>query len=346
MRRLLNDLPTAGDTLKAASLAWQADRDESKLEVLKQAWREAMADWQRAELMQIGLSGASGRRIGGQDYRDRIYSYPISNSCRVDQELVRGAFTEPGWVDNAQFNIRGLDAMEYLIFGVTSQNTCPQTAGINRNGDWDNLTNMPGILSDRRAGYLVALATGVADDAETLSASWSEGEGTFGSAFVNATAPFTSQKEVLDQIFAGIFYTDKFIKDLKLGVPAGITDDCTADVCPDMVESKWSNNSKANLTANLETLRLILNGGDSYGFDDLLIEEGAMALADRMNQNLTVALEKTALIENSVGTQLTTNPEVVRNAHVAIRDLTDDLKTQFVTVLNLSVPQEGAGDND
>ena len=65
----------------------------------------------------------------------------------------------------------------------------------------------------------------------------------------------------------------------------------------DMVESKWSNNSKANLTANLETLRLILNGGDSYGFDDLLIEEGAMALADRMNQNLTVALEKTALIE-------------------------------------------------
>ena len=55
---------TASDTLKAASLAWQSDRDESKLEVLKQAWREAMADWQRAELMQIGLSGASGRRIG------------------------------------------------------------------------------------------------------------------------------------------------------------------------------------------------------------------------------------------------------------------------------------------
>ena len=68
------------------------------------------------------------------------------------------------------------------------------------------ITNMPGILSDRRAGYLVALATGVADDAETLSASWSEGEGTFGSAFVNATAPFTSQKEVGSDIRRHLLY--------------------------------------------------------------------------------------------------------------------------------------------
>ncbi|MGB0647070.1 MAG: imelysin family protein [Bradymonadia bacterium] len=339
----------SSNTLKSACLAWQAERDEAKLETLKQAWRDAMTDWQRAELMQIGPSGASGRRIGGQDYRDRIYSYPISNSCRVDQELVRGSFTEPGWVNNAQFNIRGLDAMEYLIFGISVQNTCPQTAGINRDGEWDALKNTPDVFSDRRAAYLVALATGVAEDAQTLMESWTDEEGTFGSAFVNASAPFNSQKEVLDQVFAGIFYTDKFIKDLKLGTPAGITDDCIADVCPDMVESKWSGASKTNLLVNLDTLELIFRGGNEasqYGFDDLLIEEGAMALTDRMNQHLNVAKEKTTLITTSVEEQLNSNPEVVRNAHVAVRDITDDLKTQFVTVLNLSVPQEGAGDND
>ena len=71
-----------------------------------------------------------------------------------------------------------------------------------------------------------------------------------------------------------------------------------------------------------------------------------MALADRLDQHLTIALEQAALITTSIEAQLSTDPEIVRNAHVAVRDITDDFKTQFVTVLNLSVPQEGAGDND
>jgi hypothetical protein len=36
----------------------------------------------------------------------------------------------------------------------------------------------------------------------------------------------------------------------------------------------------------------------------------------------------------------------VQAAHAAIKAITDNMKSQFVTVLNLSVPQTGAGDND
>ena len=39
-------------------------------------------------------------------------------------------------------------------------------------------------------------------------------------------------------------------------------------------------------------------------------------------------------------------PDAVKAAHASVKRLTDLLKSQFVTTLNLSVPQEGAADND
>ena len=335
--------------LKEAAVAWDAEPSDENLENLKEAWKTAMNDWQKAEVMQVGPAGAAERRVGGMDYRDRIYSFPVVNSCRVDQELVRGAFTESEWVENAQFNVRGLDAMEYLIFGMTDENTCPSVSGINRNGDWSALQATSDELTSRRTAYARVLAEGIVADAETLAAAWQGTDGTFGHAFVNASEPFSSQKEVLDQVFAGMFYADKFIKDLKLAKPAGITDDCANNTCPDSVESKWAEQSKTNLLANLEAFKMLFLGGaddSSYGFDDLLIEEGAPELADRMVVKIDAAIAAVSGIESSVEAQLTADEETVRAGHAAVRDITDDLKTQFVTVLNLSVPQEGAGDND
>ena len=106
---------------------------------------------------------------------------------------------------------------------------------------------------------------------------------------------------------------------------------------------------KANLLKNVQTLKLFFTGGvseDAFGFDDLLEEEGATALAERMTQKLDDALTAIEALDTSVEAQLSLDIDVVFRAHAAIRDFTDDLKTQFVTVLNLSVPQEGAGDND
>lgn len=335
--------------LRDSAAAWDADPSESNFESVRNAWLTVMGDWQKAELMQVGPAGSAERRIGGMDYRDRIYSFPVVNSCRVDQELVRNAFVDADWVDGAQFNVRGLDAIEYLLFGLGTENTCPSVSGINRNGDWTTLQNTPDELISRRTAYVLVLAEAIANDADALVTAWQNTEGNFGYAFVNATAPFGSEKETLDQVFAGLFYTDKFIKDLKLGKPAGITDDCESDTCVGSVESKWSASSKTNLINNLMGLKLLYSGGEddaSYGFDDLLVEEGAVELSDRMSEKIDAAIEAVDAIDSSVEAQLTSDAETVRNSHAAIRTITDDLKTQFVTVLNLSVPQEGAGDND
>ena len=112
------------------------------------------------------------------------------NSCRVDQELVRGGFQAPDWVGNAQFNVRGLDAIEYLVFGLEVENSCPAVSGINRNGEWTALAATPDVLLTQRAEYVFALAQGVTADARVLVESWGSNPDSFGRAFVDASAPF------------------------------------------------------------------------------------------------------------------------------------------------------------
>ena len=339
---------TTAETLVSAVNEWSDDPTPETKEAAQAAWLNANQVWQQAELMQVGPAGVEGRRIGGADLRDKIYSYPERNACRVDQVLVSQAYTADNWVDGAYFNLQGLDALEYLLYNDTLENQCPAAVSLNRTGQWAPLAADADELWSRRTNLAKVLSDQLVVHATTLVETWTEGS-EFSQAFINGEAPFGDVKTSLDQVFAGMFYVDKFIKDLKLGKPAGITPDCEADVCPSALESKHARVSKENLLANLEGFRLLMHGGaddSAYGFDDLLEEEGAGELATTLIGKLQGANDALNSISGTLADALANTPESVRGAHAAVKALTDDLKTQFVTVLNLSVPQEGAGDND
>ena len=61
---------------------------------------------------------------------------------------------------------------------------------------------------------------------------------------------------------------------------------------------------------------------------------------------IEAAIESVEAIEGSLAEAIRQNDGQVTVAYEAVKTLNDDFKTEFVTVLNLSVPQEGAGDND
>ena len=203
-------------------------------------------------------------------------------------------------------------------------------------------------LQSRRAALASVLATSLQGSADALAATWAA-DSAFADAFVSGTEPFEDAKQSLDEVYAGLFYLDKFVKDLKLGKPAGITPDCEAETCPGAIESKFANVSKENLINNLLGLRLVMQGGaDSsfIGFDDLLISEGAAELAATMESKLEAAIEALEAIDGALSDAISQNLPSVVAAYDAVKSYNDDFKTEFVTVLNLSVPQEGAGDND
>lgn len=317
--------------------------DAASLDALRAAWHAAMDAWQVVEPMQVGPAAPSLRDAKGQDLRDQIYSWPTTNPCRIDQELVDEGYAAAGFFDLTRVNVYGLDTLEHLLYRREAANACPPQVRINSEGSWAALD--AAALNTRRAAYARAVAAQLVTSAQALDAAWrAEGAG-FGAQLASGAA-YGGVQASLDAVFAGLFYLDKQIKDAKLGVPLSIALGCPTDTCPDKVESFLAGRGRDNLLANLRGVRLVFTGGEGQGFDDLLVAEGAAELSTRMLDHIDAALAAVEAIPGDLAAAVRDEHPSVPAAHAAIRVVTDDLKSDFVTTLNLALPAEGAADND
>jgi len=126
-----------------------------------------------------------------------------------------------------------------------------------------------------------------------------------------------------DEVFAALFYLDSVTKDLKLGGE---------------LEHEPSGIAAQAVQANLEGFRAGFTGGEGYGFDDWLAEVGHADLADQILAETDEAIATaaaTASLED--GTE---------QLFAEVKDVTDLLKGDMVTVLTLTIPDEASGDND
>lgn len=344
-------LVLAADAYSTAVQSGAADVAERQT-AARDAWRAAMSAWQACELFQLGPTGATGVVMAGRGLRDEVYSWPSTNTCRIDQEIVDAQYGQPGFFEAKLVNVYGLDALEYLFFYESPDNTCAPQVRINSDGSWAALSAEE--KAQRRADYGRAVAGNVAEMARTLVNVWApEGEG-FGQLLANpgeGASPFRSAQGAMDDLFAAMFYLDLKVKDAKIAEPAGISGRCSASVCPELLESRRSGHSKENLIANMRSFRRLFHGGEpgaegAYGFDDLLTALGAKDVGDEVAIDTANAVAALEAIPGTLEAALASDLESVRAAHAATKLVTDHLKTRFVTVLGLRVPQEGAADND
>ncbi len=340
----LRDFARASAVLETTASAWGTSGTAVDRDAARDAWRAAMDLWQQAEVMQVGPAGPMGTTVGGEDLRDEIYSWPIVNPCRVDQELVEGAYADVDAFAAENVNVRGLDALEYLLFYEGTTNRCSSLSRINSDGSWDAIV---GELPLRRAAYAATAATLVRRAADDLVGRW---EGGFLDALATAGAGsevFPTAQEALNALSDASFYLDKETKDMKLAEPAGLSLDCMADTCPELRESRWANHSMPNIRNNLRGFRRVFEGSESgRGFDDMLVDVGAGSVASRMAMLLDAADASAADVTTDVATALAADPNALLPTYDAIRTLTDLLKTEVVTVLDLELPRRAEGDND
>ena len=345
----VREFAAAAADLASATTALVAAPEER--DTARAAWRSAMLSWQALEVLQVGPAGSPGMMMGGEGLRDEIYSWPIVNPCRIDQETARGNYADSDFFSTQLVNVRGLDALEYLLFAPDDGNACGASVDINMDGTWQALVTA-GDVARRRAAYAAGAAADVAARAVQLRQAWEPAAGNFAAQLATAGQSgslYPTAQSAVDDVFAGLFYVELVVKDEKLAAPAGIVPDCTTDVCPDLVESPWADVSKQQILANLAVARRVLLGGETAvatGFDDFLRARGAAALATTMLGALAEAIVAVEAIPGTMLEALASDPDAVRDAHAALKSFTDPLKSQFVTVLNLTIPQEGAGDND
>ncbi len=338
----------AAVALETAAQAYAASLADADLLAAQEAWRAAMEIWERAELMQIGPSAPS-TRPGGSWLRDAIYSFPVTVRCRVDQETLEETYADLDALAVEPVSVRGLDAMEYLLFATSTENACTAVSPINAEGLWAALG--PGEVVRRRAAYASALATLVRRSAEAIVLAWDPEGGDFSGEL---TRPgdgrvYPTARAALNAVTDAMFYLDLITKDRKIAAPAGLRD-CTSGVCPDLVESPLAAVSNENVAANLRAFEALFLGGepgdDGDGFDDLLASVGEGELAERMRTNLGAAIGSAEGLEAPLASAVVDDLEAVLALYAAIKLVTDDLKGPMMTALQLTIPAEGAGDTD
>lgn len=344
---LYGQVADAADRLASATDTYAGSLDPADREAAQQAWREAMVLWQRAELTQLGPTGPMGSVLAGEDLRDEIYSWPLVNPCRIDQELVAKSYEDTDQLASALINLRGLDALEYLLFHDGPGNACAATVSINKDGSWDAIAPE---LAQRRADYARAAAAVLAQDAAALRDRWSSSGGNFVAELATPGAVYDDVQHALNAVSDALFYLDLKTKDAKLAIPAGLAN-CTTDVCPGELESKYAGFSKQEIVANLEGFRLVFLGGPpgsvGLGFDDLLIALGQLDHAASIADAIQGAIDAAdAIEEDDLADALANDPESVRDLYFAVKKVTDSLKSEFVSVLDLRVPKTAEGDND
>src|SRR5690606_29469854 len=150
------------------SRAEVAALDPAARAAAQDAWRTAIDAWQRLELMQVGPQAPS-TLPGGRGLRDRIYAWPLTSRCLIDEGLVSEAYASPAFA-SALVNVRGLGTVEQVLFDEGDANGCDVTSPINAEGTWAGLS--PDERSARRAAYAEAAAADVHAQATALAHAW------------------------------------------------------------------------------------------------------------------------------------------------------------------------------
>ncbi|WP_438014692.1 imelysin family protein [Sorangium sp. So ce315] len=333
---------------RASALA-RAPGDANAAAAARGAWLSAMRVWQEAEIFRFGPA-ASSTQPGGQDLRDQIYAWPLVSRCKVEEQIVSRAYAQPSF-SSSLINARGLAAFEYLVFYTGVDNACSQYSPINAGRTWAALD--AGDLARRKADYAAAVAADVLARAGALARVWAPEPGSFRDKLTQAgrgSTVFATEQDALNAVSDAMFYVDKELKDWKLGRPLGFTEDCATPTCPEALESRYARASTAHLRANLSGFRRLFEGcgegGQGVGFDDWLREVGSADLADRMLTALTGAQAAVDALDVPIEQALANDRARVEAVYAAVKTLTDLLKTEFVSALNLELPQSSEGDND
>lgn len=326
--------------ISAYCTALENDSESAEITQPQHLWRQTMAAWQQAEMMQIGPLSRNDNFL-----RNTLYSWPVTSYCAIDQDTITSRNNDEFNVSTRTFQRKGIDALEYLLFNESTAHSC--TAFGTAPAEWNSLSYDEIRLA--RCEFAVKVAENLNEEASNLLSRWTdEDEPDNGYSLKNAGD--SGIHESVNRITDAIFYLDTMTKSAKLGVPLGIKlNDCGGLVCPQNLESTLSGNSLSNIENNLLALTYLLQGGidnQGVGFSEYLQSVGESDVSESLEGRLAESLAKIRAIDSPLETVISSDTVAVTEIHGDIEDVSRILKTDFIEKLNLSLPSTAAGDGD
>ncbi len=320
----------------------------------QQAWRDTMAALQRVEVHQIGPVAERNYAL-----QKRLIT-PAKNRvsyCGIDRSTVSSRSDGFDLAARPPTQ-KGMYAIEYLLFNNDLAHNCQEQTP--ETDDWN--TRDETQRRQWRCEYALQLSDDVAAATDATLTAWRTDGGNYRATFAHPD----NQESLLEQLSDALFYVELSVKDLKLGPPLGLHKSCNRVACPDRVKSPYSKNSLVNIDNNMAGFERVFTGGDGLGLDDLINAANLASVTTRLNTQVADLRTYLASIQQPLIDQTqamlasgddtncvnsAANPDTVRSqsacaAHGYLKRVTDTLRTDFVTALNVDLPDRAQSDND
>ncbi|MEC8158393.1 MAG: imelysin family protein [Pseudomonadota bacterium] len=320
----------------------------------RDSFHELVNAVEATEMHALGPAMANGAQL-----RNKISSYhagPVSN-CGIDEIAV---LSETAGFDLSErpANQRGMGALDYLLFNKSLLHSCPPQASTT--ADWNGLSES--VRFEARCTAAKLLSADLANAASSIHNAWHTDEGDFISEFTEEATVGQNFQSLTD----AMFFLEEGAKDAKLGNPLGIVAACSSTTCPNMIQFPHSKLSLAAVEANVIAFQSLFNVNDETGFDSVISGRGFEDVSQRFIENTQAVRTYMETIEKDLNVQVdlveseaeaecmnaAANPDVASEDLPActlyglIKRVVDDMKIDFVTILNVNLPGGTRADND
>lgn len=311
------DFATQSAQLDAAVAALVANPTVTTLADAQQAWRATYIAWQPLDLFAM-QDVVRTRHYSGMDTW-----HP--DSARIEALLAGNAPLDAAAIAGSGATMRGLPALEYMLFDPAGDNTAVLAA----------LAATP-----RRGAYAQALATDIRTRADALLAFWSPDGTDYRGTFVANDGGGAVMRSSVSALTNELVNTTDVLVQMHLGAPLGRTGDGTPQ--PHMVEAAHSAATLPGLLHTLEVLRAVLTAGTGVGYDDYLNDlhrdpDGGEPLAERLLAQLDTAHAALRAIDAPLHVAVTEQPAQVTAAYDETRQLLVLLKADMANALGVTL---------
>ena len=289
--------------------------DINTLTAAQNAWKNAKLAWKVCEVYNFG----PGTELGLETAFDR---WP-ANSTGIEAAIAN--YQPAGtYLTTLGSNLKGLPALEYLLYHDSPENTVKAMKNANR------------------INYLVDLGRQLATDIAKLSRAWADYQVKFSTDVGNKSSSGTT-------LLANkmVFVLEVILKN-KLKEPAGIG--VTKQAAINKVESPYARISAEAIRQNLVTLQATFNGGSGQGFDDYLDalnikHVDKSSLSQTINKQFETTIKKVDHFAGSLSEQIVSRPKTVKALADEVQKLIILVKVDMISRLGiLTIFSDNDGD--
>lgn len=312
---------TAAFNLDAAVSAFNTTPNTANLTALQTAFQATYKQWQATSIFEVGPAATATLRVN-------VNTYP-ADIAKINANITTNAY-DPGALANLA--AKGLPAMDYLLFGVGTDNSSILL-----------MYTTDGSAANRKA-YLAKLSAELKTEATTVLSGWSS----YKTTFVNSTGIDVGSST--GQLINQLVYDFEILKNYEIGQPAGVQ--TMGTTFPAKVQAYYSKMSLQLALLHLQAVQNLYLGksaqGDGLGLDDYLIKANAKytdgtPLNTVIQNQFAAATAKLQALTDPLSDNIKSNPTAVVAAYTELQKLTVLLKTDMTSALAVLIT---FGDND